>query len=137
MTDATAPDADPAFRPLRILVVDDDLLVAMGTVAMLEDLGHSVIETNSGRAALEAHAADPAIDVVVTDHAMPGMTGVELARQLAARDPALPVILATGYAELPEGGDPGLVRLAKPFRQEELQAALDRVTGPAAGRAAG
>ena len=47
------------------------------------------------------------VDVVVTDHAMPGMTGSELARQIRQHWPDLPIILATGYAELPNGEDPG------------------------------
>jgi len=139
---AAAAPAQPAARPLKILVVDDDMLVGMGTAAMLEDLGHVVIEASSGAAALDLHAAHDDVDIVVTDHAMPGMTGTELAAALAARDPALPVILATGYAELPNGTLSPLPRLSKPFRQEDLEAALARVrsaarAGSAARRAAG
>jgi CheY-like chemotaxis protein len=63
----------------RILVVDDDPLIAMNTVDMLEDLGHTVIRANSGRRALELLETEPAVDVLMTDHAMPGMTGLELA----------------------------------------------------------
>jgi CheY-like chemotaxis protein len=55
---------------------------------------------------------------------MPGMSGTELARQLRQTWPTLPVLLVTGYAELPNGENPGLPRLAKPYRQEELGACI-------------
>jgi PAS domain S-box-containing protein len=129
---AVAGPAPP--RPLKVLVVDDDMLVGMGTAAMLEDLGHAVLEAPSGRAALDLHAEHGDIDVVVTDHSMPGMTGTELAAALAARDPALPIILATGYADLPGGGASALPRLTKPFRQEELAAAIGRAVGRSGAR---
>ncbi|MCW2317331.1 PAS domain S-box-containing protein [Rhodoblastus acidophilus] len=123
-------DADEG-APMKILVVDDDALVAMGTVAMLEDLGHAVFEANSGRKALDVVDQHPDFDLVITDHAMPGMTGCELAGKLQSLRPDLPIILATGYAELPAGRDPGLPRLAKPFRQDELIAALRSARRPA------
>ncbi len=123
------PAAVPATR--TVLVVDDDPLVAMGTVAMLEDLGHRVREAASGREALEIIEADAAIDLVVTDQAMPGMTGVELARRLRALRPDLPIILSTGFAELkPEESAPALPRLRKPFRQGDLERALAEVPPP-------
>ncbi|UDL93281.1 response regulator [Lichenihabitans sp. PAMC28606] len=124
-----------AERLLTVLVVDDDTLVSAGTTAMLEDLGHAVIEVDSAAHAL-AVLNDPheRIDLVVTDHAMPGMTGLELARHLQTSHPDLPVILATGYAELLQEEWEGarLPRLAKPFRQNELLAAIAHVTGPTA-----
>jgi CheY-like chemotaxis protein len=92
---------------------------------MLEDMGHTVLDAHSGRMALEMVAGNPDLDLVITDHAMPGMTGTELIRQLAARYPALPVVLATGYAELPNGEASTAPRLAKPLRQEELASVLD------------
>src|SRR6185437_12863181 len=104
-------------RAYRVLVVDDDPLVSSGTAGMLEDLGHSVLEASSGNAALELLRSEPPFDLVITDHAMPGMSGTELARQLRQTWPTLPVLLVTGYAELPNGENPGLPRLAKPYRQ--------------------
>jgi len=105
-----------------VLLVDDDTLVSDGTAAMLEDLGHAVIVASSGRAALELLKTTPGVDIVITDHAMPGMTGLELARVVRELYPDLPIVLATGYAELPPGldGDLGLPRLAKPFLQRDL-----------------
>jgi CheY-like chemotaxis protein len=111
---------------LTVLVVDDDLLVAAGTAAMLEDLGHRVIEASSGAQALDAlRRHGRAIDIVITDHAMPGMTGLELAQQLKTSHPALPIILASGYADIDEAAEFGrLPRLAKPFRQIDLASAI-------------
>lgn len=105
-----------------VLLVDDDVLVSDGTAAMLEDLGHAVIEANSAAMALDLLAAKPEIDFVITDHAMPEMTGVEFAKVVRARYPDLPIVLATGYAELPAGlgADLKLPRLAKPFLQRDL-----------------
>jgi CheY-like chemotaxis protein len=60
---------------------------------------------------------------------MPGMTGSELARQIRQHWPELPIILATGYAELPNGEDPGLPRLSKPYLQDELEAQIAKVVG--------
>jgi len=113
---------------LSVLVVDDDALVRLGTVAMLEDLGHTALEAASAYQALDLLAAQSRIDLVVTDHAMPGMTGADLARQILASHPGLPVILASGYADLPD--DPayvGMLRMTKPFTQEQLRDAIERV----------
>ena len=116
-------------RAQRILVVDDDLLVSTGTAAMLEDLGHSVVETHSAAEALEALNADPQIELVITDHVMPGMTGMQLACQLESTHPNLPVILATGYAEWPDGPPShARPRLAKPFSQADLARVIAAAT---------
>ena len=65
--------------------------------------------------------------MVITDHAMPGMTGIELAHAIRADWPDTPVILATGYAELPEGIRCDLPRLPKPFTQDQLSEAVSQV----------
>lgn len=137
-----SPDGSPQeaavkiARGLRVLVVDDDPLVRMGTAAMLEDLGHQAIETSSGAGAVEILSSDAGFDLVITDHAMPGMTGADLARLIFSTYPKLPVILATGYAELPEGqAMADLLRMTKPFTQEQLQAALQRAIAERASAA--
>lgn len=109
-------------RALRILVVDDDALVRMNTVMMLEDKGHTVVEAASGKEALEALNAG-AFDILITDQAMPRMTGVQLAEDVRKRWPDLPILIATGYAELPSNGD--LPRLSKPFSQAALIEAVN------------
>lgn len=110
-----------------VLVVDDDLLVGMGTAAMLEDLGHAALEATSGADALRLLEARQDIDLVITDHGMPYMSGLELAHAARALRPALPIILATGYAEPLTAGLPGLLQLYKPFRQDELARAVAAV----------
>ncbi|KAB1088131.1 PAS domain S-box protein [Neorhizobium galegae] len=116
-----SPAATPIGR-LTILAVDDDALVLMNTTLMLEDLGHTVIEAYSGTDALkELRSGAHDIDLVITDHSMPRMTGSELAAVIREERPGLPVVLATGYAELPTGGDNRLPRLPKPFSQNQLE----------------
>lgn len=124
--DTPAPQMPGTNRqPLTILAVDDDALVLMNTVAMLEDLGHSVSQASSGVRALEVLRGEPKLDLLITDHAMPGMTGVELIDLVRAERPHLPVILATGYAELPSGTQTTATRLAKPFFDDDLEKAMD------------
>ena len=111
-----------------ILAVDDDFLVSMGTVAMLEDLGHEVIEAHSGAEALTQLSERPDIELIVTDQAMPKMTGVELAQQVRESRPDMPIILATGYADMPEGGAKYITaKLDKPFSDAGLAKVLGDV----------
>ncbi|WP_426956474.1 PAS domain-containing protein [Muricoccus radiodurans] len=127
------PPARPASRPLSVLVVDDDPLVLASTAALLADLGHASREAATAAAALEALAAGPLPDLVLTDHAMPGMTGTELAARLAVLYPGLRIILASGYADLPEGTVVGVPRLDKPFGRDLLARALASVMEDGAG----
>jgi CheY-like chemotaxis protein len=127
----TAQDAPAATRRqsavarnYTILVVDDDDLVASGTAAMLEDLGHTVLDANSGECALRVLAEKRSIEVVITDQSMPGMTGVELAQQIRERWPDLLILLATGHADLAEASGLDLPCLVKPFPQNVLAEAL-------------
>jgi PAS domain S-box-containing protein len=119
-----ASDTAAAKRQLCILAVDDDNLVLANVTVMLEDLGHKVIAVSSGARALEVIESTPDIDLVFTDQAMPMMTGLRLIEEIRARRPALPAILATGYAELPHGVNPSIGRLAKPFTQRALAASV-------------
>lgn len=105
------------------LLIDDEELVRMSTADMLADLQYKVVEASSAEEALDLIVAGVAFDVVVTDHLMPGMSGTELARELRARRPDLPVLVVSGYAE-EDGIDADLPRLAKPFRNAELAASL-------------
>jgi signal transduction histidine kinase len=116
-------------RPCSVLIVDDDPMVAATTAAMLEDLGHSVLVVSSGPLALNVVRTDAHIDLIVTDYAMPGMTGAELAKHVRQARPGLPIILATGYADLPNADDPGLPRLAKPYRRDEMARLLAALVG--------
>src|ERR1700739_2076830 len=99
---APEEDADEcAENPLVILAVDDDPLVLTNTAALLEDLGHHVIQASSGSDALEALKRYPALDLVVTDHVMPEMNGLQVKEAVQAQRPDLPVLIVTGFAELP------------------------------------
>jgi CheY-like chemotaxis protein len=96
---------------------------------MLEDLGHVATEVESAENALQVLQSDANIDLVLTDHAMPGMTGTELAKHIRRHWPELPVVIATGYAELPGELDAGVPRLSKPYRQQDLAALVIRLVG--------
>jgi len=124
--DAPKLDVTAPVRPLVVLAVDDDSLVLVNTAALLEDLGHVVLVASSASEALATVRTRP-IDVVITDYAMPQMTGLQLAEAIKASRPDLPVALATGYAELPPGEGRSLPRLAKPYSQAELAQFLQGV----------
>ena len=129
---AHSAHAAPAktLGPLTVLAVDDDALVLMNTVAMLEDLGHTAFEAYSGREALEILRREDSVDLVVTDQAMPHMTGTELAKAIKYEWPDIPVLLATGYADRVPGDDIGLPKVAKPFLQGGLADAIVRINPP-------
>ena len=112
-----------------ILFVDDDPLIALSTTEMLEDLGHHVIGANSGLHALDIIRSDQPLDLMMTDHVMPGMTGIELAAASRRLRPQLPILLATGYAELPEGAQLDLPWLAKPYHQDPAARPARSVAG--------
>jgi CheY-like chemotaxis protein len=106
-----------------VLLVDDEDLVRMSTADMLMDLGYDVVEAISSEEALRLTGDGLRPDLVVTDHLMPGMTGVDLVKALRIRWPEMPVLIVSGYAE--EGGmDASFARLTKPFRNAELTASL-------------
>ncbi len=121
------PEAAKNSRSLRILAVDDDGLVLMNTTLMLEDLGHTVIEAMAGADALDILRIEN-VDLVISDHAMPRMTGSQLAVAIRNEWPDMPIILATGFAEIPEGsGITDIQRLGKPFSQAQLADAINRI----------
>jgi PAS domain S-box-containing protein len=131
-TPAAAP-AEPiarmseTARACTILAVDDDALILMNTVVMLEDMGHTVFSAYSGADALGIFRERPEINLVITDQAMPGMTGSQLASAIRDERPGIPIILATGYGELPTDLEHAVLRLGKPFGQKDLQRSLSEV----------
>jgi CheY-like chemotaxis protein len=94
-------------------------------------MGHSAIESASGRQALDLLMEGRRVDLVITDQAMPGMTGLQLASAIRQAWPGLPVVLATGYAELPDGALHDLCRVKKPFDQEALARIIRASQAPA------
>lgn len=109
-----------------ILLVDDDAGVRFALIEVLRDRGYQVISASSGAQALTLLDG---VDVVVTDLAMPGMDGLELVSRIAARAPALPVILLTAH------GSDNMVRIAssrgacgcvsKPFDIDEIARVIE------------
>ncbi|WP_051272860.1 PAS domain S-box protein [Sphingomonas phyllosphaerae] len=119
----------PSFAGLargRVLLVDDEDAVRASTADMLAELGFEVIEVASGEAALALVARGVVPDLLITDHLMAGMSGVELIWALRATLPDLPVLIVSGYADV-EGISPELPRLTKPFKSAELAARLSRI----------
>ena len=105
------------------LIVDDEELVRLSTADMLSELGYEVVEAASAEEAIEQVRSGVRPDLLVSDHLMPGMTGIDLAHALAAQHQKLKVLIVSGYAE-GEGISPEFARLAKPFRKDELSASL-------------
>jgi CheY-like chemotaxis protein len=126
--EATAPephDVEPApsCERLTVLLVDDDALVLVGAADMIEELGHVPVLAGSAAEALEV-LRDRQVDVVVTDQSMPHMTGLQLAEEIRKTWPDLPVVLASGFVELPAEAQAIALRLSKPFSPRDLAFAL-------------
>jgi signal transduction histidine kinase/ActR/RegA family two-component response regulator len=104
-----------------ILLVDDDSAVREVTASTLREHGYVVLEVGSGGAALDLLDGHATVDLALLDFAMPGMNGVEVARQVRSKFPALPILFVTGYADktaLQEIGDARIIK--KPFVGDEL-----------------
>jgi signal transduction histidine kinase len=121
--DPEASSRADEMQSFRVLVVDDDPIVRAGTAALIEDLGHSAIEAGSASDALAVLRSQRAVDIVITDYAMPGMSGSELAARIDRIRSGLPVVIATGYADVASEAL-SLPRLVKPYRQQELAAMI-------------
>jgi PAS domain S-box-containing protein len=124
-------------RRLGIILVDDHEGVRATTAAMLEDLGHGVVEAGDGRELLDRLPEHlDGCDLLVTDYAMPVVSGVDIIRRARDLRPDLPAIIITGYADAESIGsrpDDVLV-LPKPFTPEQMAGAIGTVMSD--GRAA-
>jgi signal transduction histidine kinase/CheY-like chemotaxis protein len=104
-----------------ILLVDDDSAVREVTASILEEFGYVVRKMGSGGAALDLLDRQSNVDLVLLDFAMPGMSGVEVARQVQLKYPTIPILFVTGYADKNAFRDIGEERIIKkPFIGEEL-----------------
>ncbi|MFT6465299.1 response regulator [Halopseudomonas sp.] len=130
--EAITPAADAAVA-LRVLAVDDDALVLTNTCALLEEIGHRSFSAGSAAEAL-AFLEQETVDLVITDHAMPLMTGSQLADLLHQRYPGLPVILATGYLEIGHQQTDNTPLLAKPFDEQDLVQVISRAVRRSKGQ---
>ena len=122
--------SDPSFASAAcgvVLLVDDEDVVRASTADMLEEFGYEVQQASSGDAALALVTGGMEPDLLVTDHLMPGLNGVQLALALRSVIPNLPVLIVSGYAEA-DGITSALPRLTKPFRMAELAESLATLT---------
>jgi PAS domain S-box-containing protein len=110
-----------------VLVIDDQEDVRDVAVAHLSMLGYQVVQATSGRAALDILGSGNTFDLLMADYAMPGISGIELARAARARRPDLPVVIVTGYADAADldGQIEGAVLLKKPYRLADVAAAVE------------
>lgn len=120
----------PAHK-FRILLVDDDRLVADSEGLMLERLGHAVtVRTDSPEALLAFSQQPREFDLIITDQVMPKMTGTKLALEVLRIRPDMPIILVTGYADSVQEsqvkalGIKAFIR--KPFSSKEMSDLIDR-----------
>ena len=108
-----------------VLVVDDDRARLLRDEEMLAALGYEPVGFTHASEALATCGAKPErFDALLVGHLASTLSAVDLAANLHAASPRLPIVLASGYAELPGGLDSGLTRLAKPFTQRELSDAI-------------
>lgn len=122
-------------RSVLILVVDDDSAVREITAQLLTEQGYAVLEAGTGGAALRLLEQHPEVNLLVLDFAMPGMNGLEVAREASSRRHDLPIVFVTGYADLTALADIGEDRIVhKPFRDGELVQKVTRALGVAAER---
>ena len=127
---APATMLPPPRRSGHILVVEDDDFVRQSMVESLEALGHTVAQAADGEAGLrELQRARP--DLIITDYLMPGITGAELVQRARRSFPGVPMMIATGYADMraiEEVIAEDMV-LRKPFQLAELAASVERALG--------
>ena len=140
--DAQVQPADPAASVVRppsdgprrtVLLVDDDHDVREVTATLLDSFGYAVVQADSADQALTKLDTD--IDLLLTDFAMPGTNGAELAHLVRRRHPRLPIVFITGYAELGGLDDEAHLIVQKPYRNDELARTLEQALAErAAGR---
>jgi CheY-like chemotaxis protein len=128
---APVADAAPdAAGPLRILVVEDNVDAQYLVCEMLRAFGHEADGVGHPNDAL-ARLAAAQYDVLFTDVSLPGMSGVDLARQAVTQAPAMRVIFASGYGDtLLRHVEFPYLSLQKPYELDQLQEALDKVAHP-------
>lgn len=126
---ASQPLSGATSAPVRLLVVDDDLVVLQSTGRLLRSFGYVVVEVKNGQEALSLLDREP-FDIVLSDIGMPGLDGIELLRRVHHRDPYVPVVLFTGAPEVGtaiQALEHGAFRyLTKPVAFEDLKRVIER-----------
>jgi CheY-like chemotaxis protein len=140
-TDKEAPDAVEESeatefpKGLSVLLVEDNEQVRQFAEDLLRDLGCEVIAAADGKEALELLDTQP-VDLLFSDVVMPGISGIELARQARQLKPGLPVLLATGYSDEVVKNSPEFEVVPKPYRPQQLGKAIAAVLSRHGERAA-
>jgi CheY-like chemotaxis protein len=127
---ATQRPAPGTVRKLKILVVDDHAEVRRTTAAVLEDLGHLVHQAANGSDALRMlEGGDCDCDLMISDYAMPHLSGTEFLKRARELCPGVPALIITGYAQIDAIGDrpDGVEVLLKPFSPASLEAAIANI----------
>jgi len=133
-TPISVPSVASRVTPLLIMAVDDDNLVLTTMNAQLEDFGHLVTAVSSAEQALQILKEGERFDLLITDHSMPGMIGIQLAGMLRENLPDMPVVVATGYAEVMVDFKQDIPRLQKLFTHKTLQLAICHAVATARAR---
>jgi CheY-like chemotaxis protein len=129
---AAAADGAGEQRALRILLVDDNEAVRETTAALLSDLGHAVETAQDGASMLKMLDEDRDYDLIITDYAMPLMSGGEAMLQARELRPDIPAIIVSGYAEAEaiEKKPERVYLLSKPYSTSEMKQAIASSTKP-------
>jgi CheY-like chemotaxis protein len=115
----------------NLLLVDDNDDVREITALLLRDTGYGVIEASSGIAALAELDGNPAIELLIVDFSMPGMSGIELLERARAKRPEIKAVLITGYVDHTwlNGKLADEIVVKKPFTMAQLAPAVRRALG--------
>ncbi|MDH5673247.1 MAG: PAS domain S-box protein [Myxococcales bacterium] len=127
-TDAASASAERT--PPVVLVVDDDATIRRLVVRLVRSGGFEVVEASDGESAIQALGSERRIDLLLTDHMMPGLKGSELVERARALRPQLPAILLSGMGQKLTQPEPWLRMLAKPVRREKLHGAIAELLMP-------
>jgi CheY-like chemotaxis protein len=109
----------------RVLIVEDDYATQQALSALLKQMGHEPLVADRGDDALRILASQAAIDVIISDVVMPGMTGIEFASRVRKLRPGVPVVLVTGDSDAVDAVlASGAVALLKPYSPDRLRRVL-------------
>jgi CheY-like chemotaxis protein len=131
IANAMASSAGDRLSARNLLLVDDNDDVREITALLLRDSGYGVIEASNGIAAFAALDANPAIEVLIVDFSMPGMSGIELLERARAKRPEIRAVFITGYVDhtLLNGKFAAEIVVKKPFTMDQLAPAVRKALG--------